>query len=181
MRTEQGNTAFNATYDDGVRPSEMGYDVLDRNTRTELPDRSVTTQSYGFGRDRADEIQFQTTVTDANGKVKHSYRNLRQLITAVQESNASAPDQKVLWTSYGYDPLRQITQVIDAKGNKTSVEYDQLGRRTAITNPDTGRVCLRPRQRQPRPAPRLGKERQPRPGQQRQSQLPLPQRGRGQG
>ncbi|MDH4276000.1 MAG: RHS repeat protein, partial [Gammaproteobacteria bacterium] len=36
--------------------------------------------------------------------------------------------------------MKQITQVIDAKGNKTRVSYDALGRRTALDNPDTGRV-----------------------------------------
>src|SRR5574340_998467 len=47
---------------------------------------------------------------------------------------------EALWTSYAYDPLKQIVQVRDVKGVRTLVEYDLLGRRTVIDNPDTGRT-----------------------------------------
>lgn len=36
--------------------------------------------------------------------------------------------------------LGEITHVIDNLGNTTLIEYDLMGRRTAITNPDTGRT-----------------------------------------
>ena len=45
----------------------------------------------------------------------------------------------MIQTSYAYDPLKQITQVIDDHGNQTRIAYDNLGRRTVIDNPDTGR------------------------------------------
>jgi YD repeat-containing protein len=58
--------------------------------------------------------------------------------------NISAVKEKLdaTWvtTRYLYDPLSQITTVTDDKGNLTAVAYDQLGRRTAIDNPDTGLV-----------------------------------------
>src|SRR5713226_8073626 len=66
--------------------------------------------------------------------VKHSFRDVRELITAVREDTASGS----LWTSYGYDPLKQITLVVDDKSNTTTVAYDNLGRRLSINNPDTG-------------------------------------------
>src|SRR5574340_319760 len=47
---------------------------------------------------------------------------------------------EALWTSYAYDPLKQIVQVKDVKGVLTKVEYDMLGRRTVIDNPDTGKT-----------------------------------------
>src|SRR5574340_1737791 len=47
---------------------------------------------------------------------------------------------EALWTSYAYDPLKQIVQVKDVKGVLTKVEYDMLGSRTVIDNPDTGRT-----------------------------------------
>src|SRR5574340_682897 len=47
---------------------------------------------------------------------------------------------EALWTSYAYDPLQQIVEVKDVKGMRTLVEYDLLGRRTVIDNPDTGRT-----------------------------------------
>lgn len=55
------------------------------------------------------------------------------------EHNHGAP----ITTTYNYDPLGQITDVWDHKQNHTTVEYDDLGRRTAINNPDTGRTEYR--------------------------------------
>src|SRR5574340_1382951 len=47
---------------------------------------------------------------------------------------------EALWISYAYDLLKQIVEVKDVKGMRTLVEYDLLGRRTVIDNPDTGRT-----------------------------------------
>jgi YD repeat-containing protein len=61
---------------------------------------------------------------------------VRELITTVTEYNQG----QTLQTSYNYDPLKQITEVLDDHNNRTTIQYDNLGRRTAIDNPDTGRV-----------------------------------------
>ena len=45
------NGQFNATAD-SVAPTTMAYDVLDRNTKTTIPDGTFTTIAYGFGPDR---------------------------------------------------------------------------------------------------------------------------------
>ncbi len=140
---EQGPT-FNPVFDAGAPPTVTDYDVLDRATKVTLPDGSFTTMSYGFGLDRSSANQFETVVTDANvtallkGAVKRTYRDARELITAVKEVNKSGIE--VIWTSYAYDPLKQITQVVDDKLNTTNITYDNLGRRTVIENPDTGRT-----------------------------------------
>jgi RHS repeat-associated protein len=137
------NGVFNPAVDP-VTPTMMTYDVLDRNTKTTIPDGTFTTIAYGFGPDRAGNTQFETVVTDANvnagraGAVKRTYRDVRELITSVKELNRSGAE--VIWTSYAYDPLKQITQVVDNLANTTSVAYDNLGRRTVINNPDTGRT-----------------------------------------
>ena len=75
-------------------------------------------------------------VTDANAKVKRTYRDVRELITSVKERTATSD----IWTSYAYDPLKEIVQVLDDKLNTTNVSYDNFGRRTVIDNPDTGRT-----------------------------------------
>jgi YD repeat-containing protein len=111
-------------------------------------DGTFTTLAYGFGADRSSPFpQFETVVTDANvnaglnGAVKRTYRDVRELITSVKEFNNAG--SQVIWTSYAYDPLKQIVQVVDDKLNQTSVSYDNFGRRTAIENPDAGRTETR--------------------------------------
>ena len=135
---------FNTSFDDGAPPTVTEYDALDRVTKTTLPDGSFTTVSYGFGLDRGNAMQFETVVTDANanagqkGAVKRTYRDARELITAVKELNKAGSE--TIWTSYVYDALKQIVEVKDDKNNVTTVAYDTLGRRTVIDNPDTGRA-----------------------------------------
>jgi RHS repeat-associated protein len=132
------NTLFNPSFD-AVAPTTMTYDVLDRNTRTTIPDGTFTTLAYGFGADRQGQTQFQTTVTDANGKVKQSYRDVREQTTTVKELNQGG----TLLTSYAYDALKQIVRVEDDKHNVTAIAYDNLGRRTIVDNPDAGRTETR--------------------------------------
>jgi RHS repeat-associated protein len=119
---------------DSGNPNKNPSDVLDRTLQTKLPDGTITSIAYGFGPDRNRVNQFKTTVTDANGKIKESYRDVRELITSVKETNNKVD----IWTSYTYDPLKQIVEVKDAKGNLTRATYDNLGRRTSLSNPDTG-------------------------------------------
>jgi len=136
-----GNTAFNPNAD-GVAPTVTEYDVLDRVVKTTIPDGTFTTIRYGFGADRAGTTQFETEVRDANvnaslkGAIKTTYRDVRDLITSVKELNKSGSE--TIWTSYTYDPLKQIVEVKDHQGNLTKVSYDNFGRRTGIDNPDTG-------------------------------------------
>ena len=126
-------TAFIKLPDNSADPTKMTYDVLDRNKTTIIPDTSATSIDYDI-LDFDGKAQFVTVVTDAAkpiGRKKTSYRDVRELITAVVEEQG-------LTTRYRYDFLKQIRQVIDDAGNTTVVDYDKLGRRTVIDNPDTG-------------------------------------------
>src|SRR5574340_588638 len=67
--------AFNPANDEHYHTTTE-FDVLDRTVKTTLPDETVTTMAYGFGRDRDGRNQFQTVVTDANGHSKESYRDV---------------------------------------------------------------------------------------------------------
>jgi RHS repeat-associated protein len=141
-RTEpRGNAGVFNPEVDPVPPTVSEFDVLDRTTRITIPDNTTTLIAYAFGADRTGTIQFETTTTDANGNQKQTYRNVREQVTSVKEFYT--PDggaTQVLWTSYAYDPLKQLVEVVDAAGNMTSISYDNLGRRTVLDNPDTGRT-----------------------------------------
>ncbi len=133
-----GNTTFNPAFD-SVAPTTTTYDILDRETGTGYPDGTTSAISYGFGPDRDGANQFETVVTDRDGKVKRTYTDVRQLNTAIKEFNP-AGGQPVIWTSYRYDPLKEITAVIDDHNNTTTASYDNLGRRTVVDSPDEGRT-----------------------------------------
>jgi RHS repeat-associated protein len=132
------NNRFRTAFDT-VRPTRVSFDVLNRITRTVLPDDTVTTSAYGFGPDRSGITRFETAATDANGNTTRTYTDVRDLTTAVREANP-AGGQPIIWTSYAYDPLGQVTKVIDDKQNTTTSAYDNFGRRTAVDNPDTGKT-----------------------------------------
>lgn len=133
-----GNTTFNPTFD-SVPPTLVSYDVLDRPTGTVYPDGTTSTIAYGFGADRDGIVQFETNVTDRNGNVKQTYADVRQLNTAIKESNP-AGGQPAIWTSYAYNPLKELTSVVDDQHNTVLVSYDNFGRRTVIDHPDMGRT-----------------------------------------
>ncbi|MDY7085985.1 MAG: SpvB/TcaC N-terminal domain-containing protein [Actinomycetota bacterium] len=128
------NTRF-STKVDAVRPTRTSYDVLDRATRTTLPDGSTTTVAYGFGTDRSGVVQNETAVTDAKGTTTSTFTDVKLRPTAVRQ----AGDQPI-WTSYGYNPLGEITSVTDDRNNVTRSTYDNLGRRTSVDAPDTGKT-----------------------------------------
>jgi RHS repeat-associated protein len=136
-----GDTTFNTSHDT-VRPTRLSYDVLDRVVRTVLPDDTVSTVAFGFGPDRTGTTRFEKIATDANGKQRRSYADVRELTTSVKEFNP-AGGQPVIWTSYGYDPLGQLTTVVDDRNNVTRTAYDNLGRRTIVDSPDSGRTETR--------------------------------------
>src|SRR5262249_5906278 len=125
------NTNFSPSIDP-VAPTTMIYDVLDRVTRTTLPDASVTTASYGVGADRLGQTQCQVTGADANNKVKQTFRDVRENITTMTEFTQGT----AILTSYAYDAMRQIVRLEDDHHNVTTVAYDNLGRRTVTDNPD---------------------------------------------
>jgi len=134
---------FNTSVD-SIQPTVTVYDVMDRTVSTTIPDATSTLTTYGFDSDRDDldsngnertgQTQFWTKVTDANGIFKETFKDVRGVITAVKEFN----EGETLWTSYEYDPLKQIVTVVDDQNNPTTVSYDNLGRRTHIDSPDMG-------------------------------------------
>lgn len=133
-----GNTTFNET-SDSVAPTQLSYDILDRTTKTVIPNGATATLAYGFGTDRTGATRFETTATDANGKQRNTFADVRKLTTSVEEFNP-AGNQPVIWTSYTYDALGQLTSVVDDHGNTTTSGYDNLGRRTIVDSPDSGRT-----------------------------------------
>jgi RHS repeat-associated protein len=140
--TEPLGTAgvFN-THHDTVAYTNYDYDSLDRVKHVTYPDGTSTTHGFDSGLDRSGATQFQEIVTDANGHEKTYYRNVREQLVSLKEFHTpTGGTQQTIWTSYAYDPLGELVTVTDDKNNITRQSFDNLGRRTVIDNPDTGRT-----------------------------------------
>ncbi|HEX4962036.1 MAG TPA: SpvB/TcaC N-terminal domain-containing protein [Thermoanaerobaculia bacterium] len=121
-----------------LNPTRFTYDVLDRVVQASFPHGAVTRMSYGFA--TLDGVEYLAhTRTDANGRATVFYDDIQGSVIGVQQTNTIAGAPRTLITRYAYDALQQLTVVTDPKGNVTQVENDTLGRRVAITSPDSGR------------------------------------------
>ena len=73
-------------------------------------------------------------VTDAQGKVKKSYRDAYgRTLTNTQVTVAGNVN-----TSYTYDLLGNLTNIVDSANNAIQITYDSLGRKTTMIDPDMG-------------------------------------------
>lgn len=109
------------------------YDVLSRPVLVTLPDSKTTmytymTQTYGGG------YVVQTGITDTLGRPTYvGYNGAGQLLFDIRPVGGS-----YAVSSYGYNPLGEMTWVSDPMGNLWINEYDSLGRRTVANDPDLG-------------------------------------------
>ncbi|HEX8095833.1 SpvB/TcaC N-terminal domain-containing protein, partial [Jatrophihabitans sp.] len=131
---------FNSNYDT-VQYTNFDYDALDRLTHVYSPDGTKTTYDYTFGSDRSGTSQFRQNVIDGMGHTKSYYRNVREQLVSLKEYHTpTGGTQQTIWTSYAYDPLGQLIMVTDNNNNVTRQSFDNLGRRTSVDNPDTGKT-----------------------------------------
>ncbi|MEW5956937.1 MAG: hypothetical protein AB1801_04380, partial [Chloroflexota bacterium] len=116
------------TYDALGRPIDAG--ALDGNGKTHY-EYSGWTQVQGLN-------LYELRVTDPANHVK-TYRldAFGQVRQVIEREESEAGDQDYL-TAYTYDTLGNLTTIIDAGGNETSIQYDNLGRKRELTDPDMG-------------------------------------------
>jgi len=128
---------------DTVMYTNYDYDALDRLTRVAFPDGTVTSYYRDFGAERFGTRQFQEYVTDPKGRVKVYYHNVRdQLVSLKEYHTPTGGTAQTIWTNYTYDPLGELITVRDYNSNYTRQTFDNLGRRTVVDNPDTGKTTM---------------------------------------
>lgn len=76
-----------------------------------------------------------TTVTDAKGNSKTTYKDSQRRTLRVDEAGATM--------RHNYDELGRLIQTIDADGYITTIEYDSLGRKIRMTEPNSGQLVYR--------------------------------------
>ena len=111
---------------------ETFYDALGRVIlRNNLPDENDLITGF-----QTAYLPLQRIETDENGHVKrYASDGLEQLIRVDEEN-----DGDVYTTVYDYDPLSRLKTITDAQGNVRTMEYDGLGRRILLLDPDRGRM-----------------------------------------
>ena len=112
------------------------YDVLGRVSQVTNPDGTVITICRnGWETTTLDPKQHRKTETaDAYGRTIKVDE-----YTGTQQTCASSGATLYATTQYQYDVLGNLVKVIDQSGNLTSMRYDSLGRKIAMSDPDMGK------------------------------------------
>jgi YD repeat-containing protein len=105
------------------------YDAIGRVTLTTNPDGSTISATY---------TPWVVTGIDASGHQKRESRDAYGRLKKVEEFTGVAPAVTLYsTTNYKYDVLGNLTTV-DAEGVKTTMRYDTLSRKIAMSDPDMG-------------------------------------------
>ena len=114
-----------------LNPTLIEYDSQDRQIKVELPDGAVETTEYDI-RDRKSVV----TVTDPLQNISIRETDARGNIVSVKRLD----DSGILTSAtYEYNAIGEMLKALDHNGNVLTVEYDLMGRRTAMQSPDMGR------------------------------------------
>ncbi|MFI7681028.1 DNRLRE domain-containing protein, partial [Actinophytocola sp. NPDC049390] len=151
--TDPRGKTSSATYDTFGRPLETRvpkdqaageyittlapvYDPNDNIEQATAPNGAVTTATY----DPMDQPVTVTAPKDTpTGPARVSafgYDKVGNLLTQTQPLGTLTPtDPNDYVTRYTYDPIYQLTDTVDAAGNKTTYRYDNVGNVTTIVDP----------------------------------------------
>ncbi|MFH0860213.1 MAG: toxin TcdB middle/N-terminal domain-containing protein, partial [Candidatus Altiarchaeota archaeon] len=111
--------------DNTQRNVSFEYDVLDRVVRQINTDGSFRNLTYDH---------WNTTVWDENGHRRIYYSDAFGRIVRVKEKVGS----QTFTTQYAYDAMDNLVNITDDAGNVFKFEYDSLGRKTKLIDPDLG-------------------------------------------
>ena len=117
------------------------YDPLSRKTSEAYPDGSTLTTAY---------CGPSTLVTDPTGKWRRSRTDGLGRLVEVDEPNAvgasvastgcPSSGEPIFVTSYSYDALGNLTQVVQNGSHTRTFTYDSLSRLLTSNNPETGQI-----------------------------------------
>lgn len=112
--------------------TETFYDASGRSI-------SVTHPEDQHGVKYSSSISYQPlhiTSIDENNNRKDTFNDGLERVIQVDEYNQG----EIYTTRYEYDLLKNLTQVIDAQGNVKTMDYDGLGRKLSMQDPDKGQM-----------------------------------------
>ena len=112
--------------------SSHEYDEKDRQITTVLPDGSAQENWFYI-----EENKLISETIDPLGNVSLQETDSRGNIVRVAKFDKDG--RQLTEVTYRYNELGEMLNAFDAKGNPITVEYDLLGRRTALESLDSGR------------------------------------------
>ncbi len=126
-----------------VAKTSTAYDALGRVTSVTGPDGAVTQHGYQIDTTASGYVATNTAlhyVIDAVGHMKHQVTDGLGRMTRVRELTGTGPWPFYAETKYAYDYAGNLTDVWDAAtpSNNTHINYDALGRKKNMTDPDMG-------------------------------------------
>ncbi|WP_104398552.1 RHS repeat-associated core domain-containing protein [Vibrio penaeicida] len=116
---------------DTVFHVEFEYDSLNREIRKKEPSATGGVTLW-----KTEYNGFSTTLTDARGFKHKTTTNVLGHIVKKEEAIGKADYS---YQTYTYFPDGKLKTSIDSKGNPTKVEYDNLGYRAKLDDPDLGK------------------------------------------
>ncbi|MBX3329143.1 MAG: hypothetical protein KF722_01985 [Nitrospira sp.] len=116
----------------------MTYDALGRVTQVIHPDTLSGTQLTS----KSCYAPFVTVTLDPSGARKRETKDAYGRVVKIEEysTTTSICDTSIgtpyAATTYTYDLLDNLTKVVDTLGNRTTMRYDSLSRKIAMSDPD---------------------------------------------
>ena len=110
----------------------LTYDGLGRTTQTKAPDGSITSTTYAG---------LSTTVTDSRNQQTKETKNVVGEIISITQADPTSGTASGLVVTQEYDEqgnLRFIRRNAGAGEIVTEIQYDALGRKTKVIDPDKG-------------------------------------------
>jgi YD repeat-containing protein len=106
------------------------YDELHRVRVVTLPSGNTTERTYdGWDSESIDQKRH---------KNKYEHDALGRLVTVREYTGTDASWAQYAATTYSYDAADLLRGVTDAAGNQTTIDFDTLGRKTRLVDPDAG-------------------------------------------
>ena len=124
--------------------TETKYDEKDRAVRVKVPfdlDKSSDSERYSITRTKysIDDKKLTAESVDAKGNATETICDAKGNIISISKYGFDAGNKKLAHTTYKYNAMGEMTESYDCEGNEIKVEYDILGRKTALESRDSGR------------------------------------------
>ncbi|HMB55425.1 MAG TPA: deaminase domain-containing protein, partial [Thermoanaerobaculia bacterium] len=122
-----------------LRPTSFEYDVLDRVRKVTFPQQTATRVDYGIGELDGARRLLRTHV-DPLGRTTRFYSNVAGSVIGVARQWTEDGRPTELISRYDYNALQSPLSITDPAGHVTRLDYDTLGRRVVVDDPDAGRT-----------------------------------------